>query len=332
MNANVEHQLSTSERVAGGLALTAVALIAVAGLHAAQPPVPTPAAPAAVIAAIEAPPSESSATPPAAPPPSDTAKREPQPSTADAVIAAEPSGAKSLSAPSSSDVATREPQPLTAEAATAANPTGAKIPSAPSPSDVATREPPPPTADAAIAAEPTGAMSQSAVDPGVDDVPTAEEALEMHRLITTMLEQPATVRFDDATRIQRYLIAAGFLHGVADGVWGPRSRMALRDFRLANGLGLDDALDGWVQRTLFTTLSNQISTTSRPQPSGAKRAAKAATPGAERSPLNLSGVTWIQARFSELAHFLADREAGHAGSRAALLDVESLHGRASEAP
>jgi hypothetical protein len=107
--------------------------------------------------------------------------------------------------------------------------------------------------------------------------------------------------------------------------------MALRDFRLAKKPGIGRPLDGRVQRALFATLSNQILTTSRPQPSGSKQTAKAATPGAE-SPLNHSSVTWIQARLSELAHFLADRDAGRAGARAALLDVESLHGRVSEAP
>jgi DNA-binding helix-hairpin-helix protein with protein kinase domain len=61
---------------------------------------------------------------------------------------------------------------------------------------------------------------------------------------------PSTLRLvlfrpDDVRRIQQRLIDLGFLSGVSDGVWGPRSQRALRDFRLAQGW----ADGGWDERT-----------------------------------------------------------------------------------
>ena len=42
---------------------------------------------------------------------------------------------------------------------------------------------------------------------------------------------------ENARRVQQRLIDLGFLFGAADGIWGPGSRRALRDFRAANGIG-----------------------------------------------------------------------------------------------
>ena len=36
------------------------------------------------------------------------------------------------------------------------------------------------------------------------------------------------------------LISDGFLFGAADGIWGARSRLALHNFRVADGLGDND--------------------------------------------------------------------------------------------
>jgi peptidoglycan hydrolase-like protein with peptidoglycan-binding domain len=124
------------------------------------------------------------------------------------------------------------------------------------------------------------------------------------------LEPPEPFRIEDAARIQRRLIEAGFLQGVADGVWGPRSRNALRDFRIANGLGSDGAWNGWVQRELLATPPpSRISTASRTELSAPQQAAKAAIPlpppppRTERNSLDRSIAMWIQARLRELAFF-----------------------------
>jgi hypothetical protein len=44
----------------------------------------------------------------------------------------------------------------------------------------------------------------------------------------------------DAINLQNRLAALGFFIGQSDGVWGPGSRSALRDFKLKNGLTPDD--------------------------------------------------------------------------------------------
>jgi hypothetical protein len=48
---------------------------------------------------------------------------------------------------------------------------------------------------------------------------------------------------EDTKRIQQRLIDLGFLFAEADGIWGPRSRQALQDFRVAQRLG-DSAVWG----------------------------------------------------------------------------------------
>jgi len=59
-------------------------------------------------------------------------------------------------------------------------------------------------------------------------------------------------RPDDAAKAQRRLIELGYLSSRADGVWGPRSRQALQQFRSVNSLGRDYAWDEFTQRRLFS--------------------------------------------------------------------------------
>ena len=54
-----------------------------------------------------------------------------------------------------------------------------------------------------------------------------------------------------ARQVQQRLIELGYLFGTADGVWGTRSRKALQDFRIANGIGDNDTWDGPTQERLF---------------------------------------------------------------------------------
>src|SRR5262249_22121260 len=50
-------------------------------------------------------------------------------------------------------------------------------------------------------------------------------------------------RVPDAKRVQQRLIELGYLSGLSDGAWGPKSRRALSEFRTAEKLGQDDHWD-----------------------------------------------------------------------------------------
>jgi hypothetical protein len=56
---------------------------------------------------------------------------------------------------------------------------------------------------------------------------------------------------ENAKRVQQQLIDLGFLFGAADGIWGPGSRRALRDFRAANGIGEGDTWDEATEERLL---------------------------------------------------------------------------------
>ena len=57
----------------------------------------------------------------------------------------------------------------------------------------------------------------------------------------------------DIMAAQNRLMELGFLAGPADGVWGTKSRMALRAFKIANGFGADDKWDDLVSSRLYST-------------------------------------------------------------------------------
>ena len=57
----------------------------------------------------------------------------------------------------------------------------------------------------------------------------------------------------DIKAAQNRLIELGFLAGPSDGVWGTKSRMALRAFKIANALAADDKWDDLVSSRLFST-------------------------------------------------------------------------------
>jgi hypothetical protein len=56
---------------------------------------------------------------------------------------------------------------------------------------------------------------------------------------------------ENAKRVQQRLIDLGFLFGAADGILGPGSRRALRDFRAANGIGEGDTWDEATEERLL---------------------------------------------------------------------------------
>ncbi len=68
----------------------------------------------------------------------------------------------------------------------------------------------------------------------------------------TITQQLDLNQTEDAKRVQQRLIERGFLFGAADGVWGSRSRRALQDFRIANGMGDGDTWDEATQERLLT--------------------------------------------------------------------------------
>jgi hypothetical protein len=68
----------------------------------------------------------------------------------------------------------------------------------------------------------------------------------------TITQQLDLNQTEDAKRVQQRLIERGFLFGAADGVWGSRSRKALQDFRIANGMGDGDTWDEATQERLLT--------------------------------------------------------------------------------
>jgi hypothetical protein len=57
----------------------------------------------------------------------------------------------------------------------------------------------------------------------------------------------------DIMAAQNRLIELGFLAGPSDGVWGTKSRMALRAFKIANALTADDKWDDLVSSRLYST-------------------------------------------------------------------------------
>jgi hypothetical protein len=67
---------------------------------------------------------------------------------------------------------------------------------------------------------------------------------------------------EDAKRVQQRLADLGFLFGTADGAWGPRSRRALQDFRVAHGLGDNDTWDEATQELLLGALDANAASTS----------------------------------------------------------------------
>ena len=58
---------------------------------------------------------------------------------------------------------------------------------------------------------------------------------------------------DDIVAAQNRLIELRFLAGPSDGVWGTKSRMALRAFKIANRLVADDKWDDLVSSRLYST-------------------------------------------------------------------------------
>jgi hypothetical protein len=80
------------------------------------------------------------------------------------------------------------------------------------------------------------------------------------------------LRADDATRVQQRLADLGFFVGTPNGIWGPRSRQALREFKSANGLSADDHWNASIQARLFALDAQRAAQRGGPQPAEMARA------------------------------------------------------------
>jgi len=164
---------------------------------------------------------------------------------------------------------------------------------------------------------------------GRDDGTTADaQAADIQRAITRSNGLLDLLKFEDAARVQQRLIEVGFLSRRADGIWGPRSRSALRDFRVANDLGSDDTWDGRTQRELFAATLSRILMANQPElPVQTGEVPIPPPPEAARNPQNRPDAIWIQARLGDLGYFSGDRN-GIWGmtSRNAIRDFKSMNG------
>lgn len=82
--------------------------------------------------------------------------------------------------------------------------------------------------------------------PAVGNPPPAAETAR------TMPPPNEALEMNAAGRVQKRLAELGYLTGSVDGVWGPRSRQALRDFKLTNNLPPDETLDARTRTALFS--------------------------------------------------------------------------------
>jgi hypothetical protein len=82
--------------------------------------------------------------------------------------------------------------------------------------------------------------------PSIDTTPALPAVREKQPATATA---PAPVQI---TQVQRRLIQLGYLAGRADNVWGPRSQKALRAFKAANALFVNDSWDEETSSTLFS--------------------------------------------------------------------------------
>lgn len=132
----------------------------------------------------------------------------------------------------------------------------------------------------------------------------------------------------DGARVQQRLAALGYLNGTADGIWGPRSRTALKEFRRINGLGLDDRWEITTQLALLSEQALRAGSTPRPLNLTPTTETSFAPPdGAIRNPLNRADALWAQGRMKELGFYAIDGEGiwGPA-SRDALRDFKAMNG------
>ena len=171
--------------------------------------------------------------------------------------------------------------------------------------------------------------SSDVVVPQVQPVPVQTDNVVAEVQALDLLQMP------DATKVQRRLVELGFLGVPPNGIWGPRSRQALREFKFLNGLPRDDAWDQQTYKQLFslsaqkksgagqgikTSNSTQENDTNYPPP-----------PGTTLNPLNRGDAISLQQRLAEFG-FFAGKSDGLWGqaSRDALRKFKVANGLAAD--
>jgi peptidoglycan hydrolase-like protein with peptidoglycan-binding domain len=136
---------------------------------------------------------------------------------------------------------------------------------------------------------------------------------------------------ETAAQVQLRLQERGFFQGLVDGVWGQRSRVALRDFKVRNGLGSDDRWDLRTQLAVFddryaAAPANYLASLTEANVAGLY-IAFAAPKGSSLHPLNPSDALRIQQRLAHLSYYrkVGDGVWGMA-SRSALTDFKVANG------
>ncbi|AWM86098.1 peptidoglycan-binding protein [Microvirga sp. 17 mud 1-3] len=133
---------------------------------------------------------------------------------------------------------------------------------------------------------------------------------------------------EDAMQIQSQLAWLGYFDGVVDGIWGPRSRHALRQFRQRNKLGADDQWNVETQSTLMgnAALRAPSNSISGGGPWNGPEATLAPPVGATRNPLNRADAVWVQERLRQLGFYRTINGEGVWGiaSRDALRDFKTV--------
>jgi len=109
-----------------------------------------------------------------------------------------------------------------------------------------------------------------------------------------------------ATSMQARLRAQGFFFGLVDGVWGPRSRIALRDFKTHNGLPANDAWDLATQELLVAGGKSAPDNYSPPEPGLSVQGLYSRFPapvGTTMHPLNLADAKNLQKRLYVFGYY-----------------------------
>jgi peptidoglycan hydrolase-like protein with peptidoglycan-binding domain len=135
----------------------------------------------------------------------------------------------------------------------------------------------------------------------------------------------------DATKVQQRLAELKFFTDAPNGIWGPHSRRALREFKSANALPKDDAWNEETRERLFSQGAQGAAA------AGAAPAAQEAPEGSETryeppagaslNPLNAADAVHVQRRLMELGYFAGPASGlwGQA-SRGALRDLKVING------
>jgi peptidoglycan hydrolase-like protein with peptidoglycan-binding domain len=140
-------------------------------------------------------------------------------------------------------------------------------------------------------------------------------------------EMSDLLQVEDATRIQQRLSDLGFFSGIVDGMWGPRSRTALRDFKMANGLARDDVWDERSQKALFSQYARSASGVLTSKTDRWTPANYPAPKGASLNPLNTLDGARVQRRLTELGFYSGNGDGiWGLASRYALRDFKVVNG------